>query len=38
MFDVKYNKGLSQNDMRAYNEACKFANTADSEAPNDMPF
>ncbi len=37
-FDVKYNKGLSQTDMRAYNEACKFANTADSEAPNDMPF
>lgn len=38
LFDVKYNKGLSQTDMRAYNEACKFANTADSEAPNDMPF
>ena len=37
-FDVKYNKGLSQEDMRAYNEACKFANSSDAEAPNDLPF
>lgn len=37
-FDIKYNKGLSQEDMRAYNEACKFANSSDSAAPNDLPF
>jgi len=38
MFDVKYNKSLSQQDMRAYNEACQFANAADASAPGDMPF
>ena len=37
-FDTSWNKSMSQDDLRAYNDALEAAGTATNSVVNDMPF